>query len=124
MTHTKCPDCERSAPSASTGCVRCLAALFTPNETGELPDLPGLAVVRFVGRGGFGAVYEACDPTHGRVAVKVLHAGGNRAARDRFRREFDAVRRLHHPGIVAVHDFAEDADRVWFTMDFLEGGSL
>ena len=54
----------------------------------------------------------------------MLHAGGRRAERDRFRREFDAVRRLHHPGIVAVHDFAEDADRVWFTMDFLEGGSL
>jgi hypothetical protein len=83
-------------------------------------------VVRFVGRGGFGAVYEACDPAHGQVAVKVLHpdAAGSRAARDRFRREFDAVRRLHHPGIVGVHDFAEDGERVWFTMDYLDGRSL
>lgn len=120
MTQSTCPDCARG-PSAR--CVRCFASLFTRNGD-DLPDLPGLVVDRFVGRGGFGEVYEACDPVHERVAVKVLRAGGGRADRDRFRREFDAVRRLQHPGVVTVYDFAEDADRVWFTMDYLDGGSL
>lgn len=126
-----CPGCAGAAPTGAEGRVRCLAGLFAPDATGELPVLPNLAVVRLVGRGGFGAVYEACDPTHGQVAVKVLHperlgpdAAHSRAARDRFRREFDAVRRLHHPGIVGVHTFDEDGDRVWFTMDYLDGGSL
>jgi hypothetical protein len=126
-----CPVCAAAPSSGAGGCVQCLAGLFAPNLADELPELPGLVVLRFVGRGGFGAVYEACDPTHGRVAVKVLHPerpgadpGRTRAARDRFRREFDAVRRLHHPGIIGVHEFGEDGERVWFTMDFLDGGSL
>ncbi|GAB4553604.1 MAG: hypothetical protein Tsb0013_16050 [Phycisphaerales bacterium] len=63
-------------------------------------------VIRELGRGGMGVVYE-CDQAHPsrRVAVKVLRSGwaGRKLAR-RLEREAEILGRLHHPGIASVYD--------------------
>lgn len=52
------------------------------------------------------------------MTVKLLRPGyaTDRDFRERFRREFDAVRRVQHPHVVPVYEFAADAGRAWFTM--------
>jgi serine/threonine-protein kinase len=61
------------------------------------------------------------------VALKVLHRGRpeeERQRRGRFHREGQLSARLDHPHIVRVHDYAEHDGLLYFTMEFLEGGSL
>jgi tetratricopeptide (TPR) repeat protein/predicted Ser/Thr protein kinase len=83
-----------------------------------LPD-PGSRwrVLREVGRGGMGVVYEAEDlHLHRRVALKVLH-GTAPELRARFLREAAAAARLAHPNIAAVYDASADA----IAMQFVDG---
>ncbi len=80
-------------------------------------------IVREIGRGGMGIVYEALDVELGRkVALKViaLPPGAPDAARERFLREARAAARLNHPGIAAVYDAFEGA----IAMQFVDGLSL
>ena len=90
----------------------------------EVPDAlpPELArheryrVVRFIGAGGMGAVYEAEHRVMQRpVALKVINRAytANAAALERFRREVRAAARLSHPNIVTTYD-AEDAGETHF----------
>ena len=80
-----------------------------------------------LGRGGMGVVYKAVHLRLNRtVALKMLLAGAfaTRAERRRFAREAEAVARLQHPNIVQVYDVGELDGRPYFTMEFVEGGSL
>jgi serine/threonine protein kinase len=85
-------------------------------------------LVRFLGRGGFGAVYEAVDERlDKRVAVKLL--ASRRSASDnafeRFQAEALATSRLSHPSIVAVTDFALLPDgRPFLVMEYVSGATL
>ncbi|MEV4551045.1 WD40 repeat domain-containing serine/threonine protein kinase [Nonomuraea wenchangensis] len=91
-------------------------------------------LVRQLGEGGMGQVWEAQDETLGRpVAVKVislLAGGGSRGdeARARFLREARITARLQHPNIVTVHDLGETGgadDRVPFlVMELVRGEGL
>jgi WD40 repeat protein len=84
-------------------------------------------VVRLVGAGGMGAVYQAEHRVMQRlVALKVINRAYtvNAATLERFRREVRAAARLSHPNIVTTHD-AEDAGETHFlVMEFVEGVSL
>ncbi|MBL8609153.1 MAG: serine/threonine protein kinase, partial [Myxococcales bacterium] len=83
-------------------------------------------VVRLVGRGGMGAVYEAVDErARRRVALKVL-LGVDGAGVERFRREAQAAAALGHPHIVAMLDFSAGApgEPPFLVMELLEGTSL
>jgi tetratricopeptide (TPR) repeat protein len=95
--------------------------------TGSLID-GRYRVVRQVGRGGAGIVYEALHEAMARrVAIKVLgtsRAEGDRAI-DRFRREARAAGRLNHPHVVTVHDYGiTDDQHPFLVMEYCEGGSL
>ena len=84
-------------------------------------------LVRELGRGGMGIVYEAWQRSlDRRVAVKVLAPGlvSSPSALARFRREAAAAGRLRHPHIVEVHGFASDGDRHCFAMQFVDGVPL
>src|SRR3954471_15322858 len=85
-------------------------------------------IVRRIGSGGMGEVYEA---THERLAhryaVKLLHPGvrDHPEALPRFMREAQVTSRLRHPGIVAVVDFNTLPDgSAYLVMEYLEGESL
>src|SRR3954466_2793533 len=85
-------------------------------------------IVRRIGRGGMGEVYEA---THarlaGRYAVKILNAdaAAHPEAYLRFQREALVTSGLRHPGIVQVVDFNRTADgNPYLVMEFLAGQEL
>jgi eukaryotic-like serine/threonine-protein kinase len=91
-----------------------------------LPAVTGYQIVREVGRGGMGIVYEAIELALGRrVALKILPplASGVMAA-ERFRREARAAGRLHHTHIVPIFGVGEDGNLLFYAMQFIEGDSL
>ena len=93
----------------------------------ELPRIPGYEVEAELGRGGMGVVYRARHLRLNRlVALKMLLAGAfaRPEERDRFLREAQALAALGHPNIVQVHEVGELDGRPYFTMEFVEGGSL
>src|ERR1700704_2897042 len=78
-----------------------------------------------LGRGGFGTVFRAFDPTVGRlVAIKVLasEAGGDLITR--FRNEAMAAGNLRHENIVTIYEFGEDKGVPFIAMEYLEGEDL
>ena len=93
-----------------------------------LPEQVGdYRVLREIGRGGMGVVYEAEQVSLGRrVALKVLPAQGSRdrTAVERFRREARAAARLHHTNIVPVFEVGQDGDVRYYAMQFIAGQGL
>lgn len=84
----------------------------------------GYAVVRPLGTGGMGEVYLVRHPRLPRLdALKVLpeSVSADEEFRARFNREADLAATLWHPHIVGVHDRGEFEDRLWISMDFVEG---
>jgi serine/threonine protein kinase len=84
-------------------------------------------IIREVGRGGMGIVYEAEQEALGRrVALKVLPVGlaGDVRARARFDREARAAAKLHHTNIVPVFDVGQDGGQVFYAMQMIRGQSL
>ena len=84
-------------------------------------------ILRQIGRGGMGVVYEAEQISLGRrVALKVLpeRASSDRMILERFRREARAAARLHHTNIVPVYDVGQDGDVRFYAMQFIQGQSL
>jgi eukaryotic-like serine/threonine-protein kinase len=88
-------------------------------------------IVRRLGQGGMGVVYEAIDQKLGRhVAVKqILPQDDDRATHDtnaleRFWREARSVSSLNHPGICTIHELNEAAESPFIVMELLEGSSL
>ena len=81
-------------------------------------------LLREVGRGGMGVVYEAEDTELGRrVAVKTLRESDDELVA-RLRREARIAARLRHPNIVVVHEVGRDAASHFIVMEFVEGRTL
>jgi WD40 repeat protein len=112
-------------PSTASRIGRSAPASTIPPD--HPPHVRGYRIVREIGRGGMGVVYEADQEALGRrVALKVLPAqsgqGPERLAR--FQREVRAAGRLHHTNIVPVFEVGED-EGVWFyAMQLIEGQTL
>jgi len=84
-------------------------------------------IVREIGRGGMGVVYEAFQEGLDRpVAVKALDQKLVRSKElvERFRREGRAYARLRHEAIVAVHDLVEKDDQLYLVTDLVDGADL
>ena len=84
-------------------------------------------VVRCIGVGGMGAVYEAVhDDLEKRVALKTLHPSMAREpeARARFLREGRAASRIRHPNVVEVFDVGQHDDTLFLVMEHLAGEDL
>jgi len=78
-----------------------------------------------LGRGGFGSVYRAYDPTVGRlVAIKVLTTAGDQNLLTRFKNEAAAAGNLRHKNIVTIYDFGDQEGLPYIVMEFLEGEDL
>ncbi|MCO5169613.1 MAG: protein kinase [Planctomycetes bacterium] len=83
-------------------------------------------LVRVLAKGGMGVVHEAVERATGRrVALKrILGAGGDLEAVDRFVVEGRAVARLDHPGVVRVHTLGRAPGGPFLVMDLVTGESL
>jgi len=111
-------DCETGPP---------LAAPAAGEETPPLERLGDYRIVRLVGQGGMGTVYEAEQVSLGRrVALKVLPARllASASYRARFEREARAAGRLHHTNIVPVYGVGEHEGTPYYAMQFIEGHGL
>ena len=105
------------------------------SDDGESNDVEELApgsefgefrIVRTLGKGGMGIVYEADHtPTSRRLALKVMsHALEDRQARARFLREGRLAASVNHPNSVYVYGTAEIRDRPAISMELVRGGTL
>ncbi len=93
----------------------------------ELPRIAGYGVQALLGHGGMGVVYKARDLRLNRpVAIKMLLAGAYASPdeRERFFREAEAAAGLRHPNIVQVYDVGDHEGWPYFTLEFVEGGTL
>src|SRR5262249_58017841 len=84
-------------------------------------------ILREIGRGGMGVVYEAEQQSLGRRgALKVLHlyAGQDPRPLERFRREARAAAQLHHTNIVPVHEVGPQGDLCYYAMPVIRGHAL
>ena len=91
---------------------------------GQLGDY---RVLREIGRGGMGVVYEAEQQSLGRrVALKVLPGPAAQDARvlARFRRESRAAAQLHHTNIVPVYEVGQQGGQCYYAMQFIRGQAL
>jgi tetratricopeptide (TPR) repeat protein/tRNA A-37 threonylcarbamoyl transferase component Bud32 len=83
-----------------------------------------------LGAGGMGVVYAAFDPELDRkVALKLLRAEpasdvDASVGRARLVREAQALARLNHPNVVAIHDVGTLDDRVWLAIEYIDGQTL
>jgi eukaryotic-like serine/threonine-protein kinase len=106
-----------------------------PRASAAATDIPDTVagryqIVRWLGSGGMGRVYEAIDTElDERVALKMLHlARGGSAAEaellERFRREVRLTRRIQHANVARMHDIGEHAGERFLTMELVDGGPL
>src|SRR6185503_389450 len=107
-----------------------------PGNTADEAEIPALApgtrlgkyeIVRLLGAGGMGAVYEATHTEIGkRVAIKVLSpvVAAVPGARARFLREAQLTTRVRHPHIVDVADMGTDEGHTYLVMELLSGQDL
>src|SRR5262245_44665171 len=98
-----------------------------PAPPASRPDRLGeYRIVREIGRGGMGVVYEAVQESLGRrVALKVLPPDrGDGPFLERFRREARAAAGLHHTNIVPVFGVGEQNGTHFYVMQYIEGRGL
>jgi hypothetical protein len=90
-------------------------------------QLPGYDIIRELGRGGMGVVYQARQVALNRtVAVKMILAGAHAGEANlaRFLTEAEAVAQLQHPHIVQIFEIGRHEGLPYFTLEFVPGGSL
>ena len=84
-------------------------------------------ILKEIGRGGMGVVYEAEQQSLGRrVALKVLprSAAGDEKSLARFQREARAAAKMHHTNIVPVFEVGQDQEYVFYAMQLIQGQGL
>ncbi|MCP5517782.1 MAG: protein kinase [Verrucomicrobiales bacterium] len=141
-----CTRCGQPLRSGTLGnrCLRCLLELGLtggadeqtdePNEREATPEIGGAGqrfgdyeLLEEIGRGGMGVVYRARQVSLDRiVALKMLvhRPFETPELAERLEAEAKAAARLHHPGIVAIHEFGQHEGQFFFSMEYIEGRSL
>jgi serine/threonine protein kinase len=103
------------------------ASLGGEGDAKDWPKIPGYEILGVLGRGGMGLVFKARHRELKRlVALKMILAGEHADTQElaRFRREAEAVAQLEHPNIVQIYEVGEHQGRPFFSLEFVEGGSL
>ena len=140
LSERRCPSCGRGNPPDAQFCNKCSTPLAgavapAPGLTGQLAPQSQLAgryrILRRVGQGGMGAVYEAEDARlpGKQWAVKEMSdaalTDAERAeALQSFHREADLLAALDHPNLPQVTDFFEADGKHYLVMEFVDGQTL
>jgi hypothetical protein len=135
-----CPDCGAQIPADSPAglCIACVLTM-AQKESEPASDLPARAprasprqvgdyeLIREIGRGGMGVVYEARQQSLNRlVALKLILAGefASETAVARFKEEAELIASLAHPNIVPIYEIGEDQGCHFYSMKLIDGQSL
>ncbi len=104
--------------------ARISARLFDEVQPGS--NVGRFTIVEKIGSGGLGKVYAAYDPElDRRVAIKIMHPEtGPHLDPRRALREAQALAKLSHPNVVAVHEVGPHADGLFIAMELVEGVPL
>jgi tRNA A-37 threonylcarbamoyl transferase component Bud32 len=144
-----CPRCGAPLPpNAPQGlCPKCVLGVGLATQTEADPDehgphgtkivppaeaevarrFPQFEILECLGHGGMGVVYKARQPKLNRlVALKILapEKAADPKFAERFEREAQALARLSHPNIVAVHDYGEADGMFYLLMEYVDGSTL
>src|SRR5262245_11150900 len=137
MSHQICERCGSGLAQSSVllgFCPRCMLEVGLDSSAGEFiapgRQIARYRVLRLIGEGGMGAVYEA-EQDHPRriVALKIIKPGLSSAVLlRRFEAESQALGRLQHPGIAQIYE-AGTADtgfgpQPYFAMELIRGKTL
>jgi formylglycine-generating enzyme required for sulfatase activity len=117
-------DATQGMPGTGVELTEFLAPAEQPDEIGRLG---GYRVLKVLGSGGMGVVFQAEDPQLRRlVALKAMLPGlaTSGTAKERFFREARSAAALKHPHIVTIHQVGEDRGAPFLAMEFLEGEPL
>ncbi|HUJ62110.1 MAG TPA: protein kinase, partial [Kofleriaceae bacterium] len=95
------------------------------NQPFEFPGTARFQIVRRLGQGGMGVVYEAFDrDREARVALKTLRSTISPEDLLALKNEFRALQDVTHHNLVSLGELIEDADRWFFTMELVEGEDI
>jgi serine/threonine protein kinase len=106
---------------------RAMFSVSVERLVGNVASLPDLRIIREIGRGGMGIVYEAQQLSSQRkMAVKILYPIGGRSecSRIRFQREIEITAQLDHPNIIPIWMTGESAEIAYYGMPLIEGATL
>ena len=125
---TTCPSCAAVFSSRRNTCPLCQAEVIVSAQSHSIGALtfPGYRIIRRIGAGGMGIVFEAEDLKENRsVALKVLrpHLSRDTAYLAQFVEEVRMLTSLRHPGIVQVYGHGSEAGLVYLTMELVAGPS-
>jgi len=104
-----------------------LGAMAEPAIAEPPEEIGDFRILREIGRGGMGIVYEAEQRSmRRRVALKLLHPSCSTDAHavERFRREARAAGGIHHTHVVPVYALGSEGGVCWFAMELLRGRTL
>ncbi len=112
---------------------------FWKSESGEEDRSPFLEpkiggfmgefeLLEILGQGGMGVVFkvrhQGTNATYALKVLRVRRGARTETRRKRFRTEVQAMQRLKHPNVVAVHGYGRDGPFDWYVMDYIEGKDL
>ncbi len=126
MTST-IPRTESSEPKLASPSLSSISGDVSADRLVPGASLGRYVIVRLIGRGGMGCVYEAVHRDLGRrVAIKTLlpALAASPEARGRFLREGQAASRIRHPHVVDVTDVVAEGPTGYLVMEYLEGEDL
>ncbi len=125
-----CPVCGLEIPTGQQTCLACADTVAggeaRPTPSGR-KEIAGFVILRELGAGGMGTVYEAIEQKmNRRVALKILgrHHSPSAKAEARFEREAWIAGKLNHPNLVKVYERGTWEDISFYSMELVEGGSL
>jgi len=98
-----------------------------PSRLDDVPAPPGYELLRELGRGGMGVVYQARRVADGQVVALKMILGGSQAGpaeRERFLAEAETLIQLRHPNIVRVLEVGDVQGRAYFSLEYVSGGTL
>lgn len=120
----------RDVDSTQTAATRAMSPAEHSSARSLLQQIGRYQIIRKIGEGGMGSVYEAVqEKPRRRVALKVIRFGcASAQALRRFELEANVLGRLQHPGIAQVYEAgtadAGQGPQPFFAMEFIEGGTL
>ncbi len=118
---------DTSHPHADQHDASLIDFLAPPQADDEMGRLGGFRILKVLGHGGMGVVFQGEDPKLGRkVAIKAMlpHLADSKTSQQRFLREARAAAALEHDHIVAIHHVGEDRGAPFIVMPFLKGEPL